>query len=229
MECVLLRLLGALPLAYALLFRVRPRRARRRRRTSRFRRFVIRMKQALGWVPYLAALQNQSPADQISAHLEHLDLYALEGAGLVYVTGVSDNQDLADFRAGEITRQEFLSRLSVKVGNTEDLRERRNGYRRKCDKGQTHLWFWCFAVDRRCVGERLCHLEFESAGAARTRSECKGCHVKHREYWKYPALHSFAWIMSRMTRVFATLGQPGLAPTELEDFEIAFPSSQRLQ
>ncbi|KAJ7021931.1 hypothetical protein C8F04DRAFT_1194979 [Mycena alexandri] len=198
MECVLLRLLGALPLAYALLFRVRPRRARRRRRTSRFRRFIIRMKQALGWAPYLAALQNQSPADQISAHLEHLDLYALEGAGLVYVTGVSDNQDLADFRAGEITRQEFLSRLSVKVGNTEDL-------------------------------QRLCHLEFESAGAARTRSECKGCHVKHREYWKYPALHSFAWIMSRMTGVFATLGQPGLAPTELEDFEIAFPSSQRLQ
>ncbi|KAJ7020967.1 hypothetical protein C8F04DRAFT_1274288 [Mycena alexandri] len=175
MDCVLLLLLGALPLASVLFFCVLPRRARRRRRTSRLRRFVIRMKQALGRAPYLATLnplsQTQGPADQIVAHLERLDLYALEGAGLVYITGVSDNQDLADFRAGKITRQEFLSRLSVKVGNAENLLERRNDYRRKYDKGQTHLWFWCFAVDRRWVGERLCHLEFESAGAARARSE----------------------------------------------------------
>ncbi|KAJ7163198.1 hypothetical protein C8R46DRAFT_1221990 [Mycena filopes] len=54
--------------------------------------------------------------------------------------------------------------------------------RERCNKnGQTHLWLWWFRVQRRCVGERLCHL-FGDRITPRTGLDCTGCTGTHRDY-----------------------------------------------
>ncbi|KAJ7153693.1 hypothetical protein C8R46DRAFT_1227991 [Mycena filopes] len=192
------------------------------------RRCVIRVKQAAGRAPTLHALYvpprhssraltflkisgSRGRKAQIAAHIQHRDLYALEGPGLVYLCAAVDNDVLADFDAGMITPAEFFATLYVKIGYTEDLIERQKYYKQRCDKGQTHLWLWCFRVERRCVGERVCHLSCDGK-AQRTKLECRGCRVMHRDYCEVWRLGSFSWIMETMQEAFAKLGEPDLVP-----------------
>ncbi|KAJ7163156.1 hypothetical protein C8R46DRAFT_1221945 [Mycena filopes] len=97
-----------------------------------------------------------------------------------------------------ITHAEFFATLCVKIRCTEDLIERR------CDKGQTHLWLRCFRVERRCVGERVCHLlcDYEL--------DCQGYPVMQRDYCKLWRIRPFSWIKETMKEAFAKLGEPAL-------------------
>ncbi|KAJ7163185.1 hypothetical protein C8R46DRAFT_1221971 [Mycena filopes] len=173
------------------------------------RRCIIRVKQAAGVAPTLKAVQNlrnpRKRETELAVHIQHRDSYALEGPGLVYVCAVVDNDDLTDFDAGTITHAEFFATLCVKIRCTEDLVERR------CDKGQTHLWLRCFRVERRCVGERVCHL------LCGYELDCQGYPVMQRDYCKLWRLRSFSWIKETMKEAFAKLGEPALVPIGLED------------
>ncbi|KAJ7177136.1 hypothetical protein C8R46DRAFT_1030327 [Mycena filopes] len=184
------------------------------------RRCVIRTKQAVGLAPTSRSLLRLKPEAQIAAHLKHRDLYASEGTGLVYVCAAVRKRSLAAFRARRMTREAFLDELSVKLGCTEDLIERKKGYRRCNKNGQTHLWFWCFRVERRCVGERLCHLFGDRIAPRTGLQDCTGCTATHRDYLKLSTI-GFDNLMTTMKDVFAQLGEPALVPIELENMEIA--------
>ncbi|KAJ7082215.1 hypothetical protein B0H15DRAFT_803317 [Mycena belliarum] len=151
------------------------------------------------------------------------DLYVREGLGFVYVCGRVDNTTLAAYRAGHITRAEFLDRLLIKIGHAQSLDIRQCAYE-KCDDGQTHFWFFAFCPTRRIVSERLCHLRFLADGASRVIEECRGCLVRHREYWRYRDVGSFSRIEQQTRRVFASLGEPGLPRHDLADVAVAFPN-----
>ncbi|KAJ7066819.1 hypothetical protein B0H15DRAFT_972036 [Mycena belliarum] len=151
------------------------------------------------------------------------DLYVREGLGFVYVCGRVDNTTLAAYRAGHITRAEFLDRLLIKIGHAQFLDVRQRAYE-KCDDGQTHLWFFSFYPTRRIVSERLCHLRFLADGALRVIEECRGCLVRHREYWRYRDVGPFSRIEQQTRRVFASLGEPGLPRDDLADVAVAFPT-----
>ncbi|KAJ7163192.1 hypothetical protein C8R46DRAFT_1037163 [Mycena filopes] len=184
------------------------------------RRCVVRLKQAIRLVPTSRSLLGLDAEAQIKAHLKHRDLYASEGTGLVYVCAAVRKRSLAAFRAGKTTREALLTELSVKIGCTEDLIQRKKGYSRCNKNGQTHLWLWCFRVQRRCVGERLCHL-FGDRIAPRTGLQvCTGCTGTHRDYLQLSAM-GFDNLMATMKDVFAQLGEPDLVPIELEHMDIA--------
>ncbi|KAJ7163217.1 hypothetical protein C8R46DRAFT_1037179 [Mycena filopes] len=120
------------------------------------RRCFVRFKQAIRLAPTSRSLLGLDAEAQIKAHLKHRDLHASEGTGLVYVCAAVRKRSLAAFR---------------------DLIQRE-----RCNKnGQTHLWLWWFRVQRRCVGERLCHL-FGDHITPRTGLDCTGCTGTHRDY-----------------------------------------------
>ncbi|KAJ7160839.1 hypothetical protein C8R46DRAFT_1038063 [Mycena filopes] len=138
---------------------------------------------------------------------------------------------LADFDAGRITHDALLANLWVKIGQTEDLVQRQDNYRRCGNGGQTHLWLWCFRVERRCVGERLSHLLCDRI-ASRAGLECTGCPRRHRDYLKLSTL-GFKNLTNIMKDAFTQLGEPDLVPIELGRIElktmkmkIAVPFSQ---
>ncbi|KAJ7163154.1 hypothetical protein C8R46DRAFT_1037137 [Mycena filopes] len=83
-----------------------------------------------------------------------------------------------------ITHAEFFATLCVKIRCTEDLIERR--------------------VERRCVGERVCHLlcDYEL--------DCQGYPVMQHDYCKLWRIRPFSWIKETMKEAFAKLGEPAL-------------------
>ncbi|KAJ7163159.1 hypothetical protein C8R46DRAFT_1037140 [Mycena filopes] len=173
------------------------------------RRCVVRLKQAIRLVPTSRSLLGLDANEQIEAHLKHRDLYASEGTGLVYVCAAVRKRSLAAFRAGKRSSPSCLSKSG-----------RKKGYSRCNKNGQTHLWLWCFRVQRRCVGERLCHL-FGNRIAPRTGLQvCTGCTGTHRDYLQLSAM-GFDNLMATMKDVFAQLGEPDLVPIKLEHMNIA--------
>ncbi|KAJ7078136.1 hypothetical protein B0H15DRAFT_954692 [Mycena belliarum] len=173
--------------------------------------------------PTLARIRSRPYSQQILDLIATPDLYVREGFGFVYVGGRVDNAILADYRAGHLTRAEFLDRLLIKIGHAQFLDVRQRAYD-KCDDGQTHLWFFAFCPTRRIVSERLCHLRFLADGALRVIEECRGCLVRHREYWRYRDVGPFSRIEQQTRRIFASLGEPGLPRHDLADVAVAFPN-----
>ncbi|KAJ7504125.1 hypothetical protein B0H11DRAFT_2221572 [Mycena galericulata] len=173
--------------------------------------------------PHILARMHAIPALEANPNL-----YVREGFGAMYLCGRIDNVTRDEYRAGRITREDFLDRLYVKVGHAQVLPVRQRAYE-KCDDGQTHLWILCFYPDRRIVGgdflilffyrprptlgsaERLCHLCFLADGAPRAIEECRGCHRHHWEYWRYRDVGPFTRIEQRRQDVLTSLGQPGLS------------------
>ncbi|KAJ7602059.1 hypothetical protein DFH06DRAFT_1153178 [Mycena polygramma] len=158
----------------------------------------------------LADICRLPPVLQLCAHLdnhwEDAGLYVHEGAGAVYFCGRVLTSILDDFREEHIDRAAFLANLEVKYGFAADLEKRRMAYL-ECEEGDwTHLWFWAFYTDYRVVAERINHLLFMAEGAPRVLRECDGCHVEHREFWRYADVGDFARLSTQGELVLAALG-----------------------
>ncbi|KAJ7160829.1 hypothetical protein C8R46DRAFT_1223168 [Mycena filopes] len=200
------------------------------------RRCIIRIKQAAGRAPTLKALYVPPPPLVAHAHsqsqiqgfprAQSADRSAHSAPGSLPPRGPGARlrlrrrrqHVLADFDAGRITHDALLANLWVKIGQTEDLVQRQDNYRRCGNGGQTHLWLWCFRVERRCVGERLSHLLCDRI-ASRAGLECTGCPRRHRDYLKLSTL-GFKNLTNIMKDAFTQLGEPDLVPIELGRIEL---------
>ncbi|KAJ7163213.1 hypothetical protein C8R46DRAFT_1037177 [Mycena filopes] len=174
------------------------------------RRCVVRLKQAIRLAPTSRSLLGLDANEQIEAHLKHRDLYASEGTGLVYVCAAVRKRSLAAFRAGKTTREALLTELSVKIGCTEDLIQRKKGYSR-CNKNESSA----AALENGSV--------IFLATALRRAPGCRfarGVRARTATYLQLSAM-GFDNLMATMKDVFAQLGEPDLVPIELEHMDIA--------
>ncbi|KAJ7231589.1 hypothetical protein B0H12DRAFT_1239904 [Mycena haematopus] len=128
----------------------------------------------------------------------------------IYVVVRIPTRDIAAYRAGNPAAETILDGLQVKVGHTKSLARRQRAYR-KCDRGglQTHLWLWYYKADKRCLAERLLHLNFLDGGAQRIQTLCLGvgCGVRHREFWPLMEIGGLGRLDETAVCVLTCLGQ----------------------
>ncbi|KAJ7443089.1 hypothetical protein B0H11DRAFT_1920836 [Mycena galericulata] len=91
--------------------------------------------------------------------------YKLDGPGVVYIVGRVRTTVYNSYIAKQMSRDDFLDALEVKVGHSKNFKARRRAYKR-CAGEHTLFWHATYTTRHRMLLESMVHQRLKNIGAA---------------------------------------------------------------
>ncbi|KAJ7432556.1 hypothetical protein B0H11DRAFT_1935836 [Mycena galericulata] len=134
--------------------------------------------------------------------------YKLDGPGVVYIVGRVRTTVYNSYIAKQMSRDDFLDALEVKVGHSKNFKARRRAYKR-CAGEHTLFWHATYTTRHRMLLESMVHQRLKNIGAALRSVSC-ACKTQHREFSSFVRAGGFPGVDDIVEKCLGALGETNL-------------------